>query len=99
MKWTDQHGEEWDIRDMSSRYIRNCIRMLERNTEYKNKLALEQGYNVLDGMQGEMAQESIFSYLRSFESEPPEPQDYYPIYNEFKKELERRTDGPSNNFF
>lgn len=54
--WRDRLGREWNIEEMSDQHIENAMRFMLRNAEGWKQRTINEGWDALTLMRGEMAQ-------------------------------------------
>ena len=65
--WTTKDGTKIRIMDMSDSHLLNTIKMLERVTEARRIIAIQDGWNALFSVQGEYASMMIEQEVNALE--------------------------------
>lgn len=68
--WKDKLGREWNIEDMTDSHIENCMRFMLRNAEGWKGRVINEGWNALMHMRGEMAQLYLEQDINRLEDVP-----------------------------
>lgn len=84
--WTQADGSVIKIRDMTDSHLKNCINMLERNAQSIYDNYLHQAFNVLNFVQGDMAQYYIETEMDNLSYMSAE--DFIYEYTEYKDLIE-----------
>lgn len=87
--WTMKDGTNIRICDMEDSHLTNSIKMLERATKSYEVRAIKYGYQMLAGLQGEIALDSVERDISILE-DGLDPGDLFPIYLKLCIEFYRR---------
>lgn len=89
--WTTKDGKQIKVSDMSDSHLRNTIAMLERATNIKIHNAIYAcSVGINSPLTGDMAVHAIEQEVDALIDHPPDPSEFYPIYNDMVEEYGRR---------
>lgn len=91
-KWTTIDGKRIPIPELSDSHLLNIIRMLRRQAPHVKEVALEEGYNFLSTLRGEMATYYAEQDIQSVEDSTDEEflSEYHPLWDDLVAEANRR---------